>query len=608
MSVVKKIFLRIGAGLSAIRRYTAHVLTVIVIVLVVTSLFKSEDVPEVPDGGLLVLAPTGVLVENKTRPNPIDAIMDEIIGSGPVPQESVYELVTIIEQAKNDDRIAGIVLNLSRFGGGGLDKMTLLADALYDFRQSGKPIFAAANSMSQRQYMLASQADEVFINPLGGVLLEGFSVENAYFKDLLARIKVNINVFRVGDFKSAVEPYIESGMSPEARQNLELWLGEQWEQYLEVVQRGREISPLATSGKLDDFFAAMEAADMDMARYAVQMGLVDDLKHAHEVRSRLIEVAGYDEKNHTYRHVTHRNYWQTLPDSVTNPNHGTARNSNQVAIIFATGVIVDGMGGNNEMGGDRIARELRAARNNDKVKAVVLRVDSPGGSAFASEVIRQEILQLREAGKPVIASMSSVAASGGYWISAGADEIIAAPGTITGSIGVFGMVPTFDGALAEIGVNFDTASTTEMPVFSMTQPLSDDLGRMVQAGVESIYQDFLRLVADARDMSTDAVHEVAQGQVWSGARAYELGLVDSLGGLQTAIDRAAAHAELEDFAVLWPTRETTFFEELMANFGFGSAQMTMPEEIGMLSKPFLMFRQFNDPRGVYVRCMECDVK
>lgn len=612
MNILRKIFSGLGRALSAIRRYTAHVLTVIVLIFVISAMFSSEELPEVPDSGFLVLAPTGTLVEMKADVDPVDAVVNQLMGGSPGSQESVYDLIKIIEHAKNDDRITGMYLNLRRFGGGAMNNMQLLADAIADFRESGKPVYTAADYYSQSQYLLASQANEVWIHPLGGLTLDGFRSEQPYFKGLLDKLKVKVNIFRVGDYKSAVEPYLLSEMSPEARENMEGWMGERWQQYLATVTRHRNIDESMLAGESEGFFAALEAANYDMAQMAVDTGLAEAIKHRHEILERLIELAGGDAEKGEFNHVTHRNYWLTMPEAVRNANTGVAQQDNHVAIIMASGVIVDGQGGANEMGGDRLASELRKARFDNKVKAVVLRVDSPGGSAFASEVIRQELLQLRAAGKPVIASMSGVAASGGYWISAGADSIIAEPSTITGSIGVFGMIPTFDETLAEIGVNFDGVSTTNLPAISPMQPISEQAGRLIQSGVDAIYEDFLDLVASARNMERDAVHAVAQGQVWSGERALALGLVDELGGLQLAIERAAAAANLEQFAVRWPERELSTVQKILAQFGLETQSQAQTsfnaEQLRELLAPHAFIRQFNDPRAIYVRCLECEVK
>ncbi|CUS49146.1 MAG: signal peptide peptidase SppA [Idiomarinaceae bacterium HL-53] len=606
MKFLAAIFGKIGTILSNIRRYVAHVLTVIVIILIVSAILSPSEEVDVPEGAMLVLALKGTLVEYRQKEDPFEKAVEEALGNGAMPSESLYELITLLEHAATDENIAGLVLELSQFAGAGLNKTTELANAISAFKESGKPVYAMGNSYSQSQYLLAAQADHVYLNPLGMAMLEGFRSERPYYAELLEKLKVKVNVFRVGDYKSAVEPYLLSEMSDEARENLSGWLNENWQQYLATLTQTRTIDGSMMSGSFEDYMTVLEASDMDMAQVALQTGMVDELLHREEMRARIIEVAGQDEDHHSFRQIAHTTYWETLSEEVKNPNFNVTNSDEQVAIIFARGAIVDGMGSPAEIGGDRLASELRDARFDEKVKAVVLRVDSPGGSAFASEVIRQEILNLRAAGKPVVASMSSVAASGGYWISAGADVIMAAPTTITGSIGVFGLIPTIEETLAEVGINFDGVSTTDYPTFTMTSDVTPELGRVVQAGVDAIYDDFLDLVAEARGMTREAVHEVAQGQVWSGDRALQLGLVDTLGDLHDAVAKAAELAELESPKAKWPTFEPSFWDRLFADLGIGGSQVQLPEVVGEMKGAYFLFKQFNDPRGVYLRCLECE--
>ncbi|RUO36252.1 signal peptide peptidase SppA [Aliidiomarina sanyensis] len=609
MEILKKVFGRIGAVLSAIRRYTAHVLTVVVIVLVLSAIFSSTDKVEVPKGGLLVLAPTGVLVDEATSINPFDNLSDTLLFGTPPAQQPVHEIERVLAYAATDDRIAGVYLDLRNFGGGGVSKLIRVANAIEQFKASGKPVYAYADFFTQSPYLLASQATEVFVSPMGAVEFTGLESLRPYYKSLLEKLNINVHVFRVGDFKSAVEPYILDGMSDEARDNLAIWLNELWDEYLATVQRSRDLDPRIVSGTEADFIALLEEHNNDLSQVSVHAGLVDGLKHRHEMTQFLVDIAGRDEDTKGFRGIRHQDYLTTLPVAIQQRNTQTHGSSTQVAVIQATGVIVDGRGSPTEIGSDRMAEALRKARFDDNVKAVVLRVDSPGGSAMASEVIRQEILMLREAGKPVVTSMSTVAASGGYWIAAGSDYIIAEPTTITGSIGVFGMIPLVDGALADIGIHYDGVKTTELPFMTITKPLTASFERMLQSGVDQIYDDFLSLVAESRGMSVEEVHEVAQGKVWSGKRAFELGLVDALGGVENAIERAAELAEVEDYAVLWPERELSFRDQLLQNLFNSRANLRSDDEIKQLmqdaASSWSLFRQYNDPRGIYLRCQEC---
>ncbi|WP_194755897.1 signal peptide peptidase SppA [Aliidiomarina indica] len=610
MDLLKKVFGRIGIILSAIRRYTAHMLTIIVLVLVLTAIFSTSDKVKVPEGGLLVLAPTGVLVDEAASINPLDSLPDTLFFGSPPTQQPVHELERVLQHAATDDRIHGVYLDLRNFGGGGVSKLIRVADAIDAFKASGKPVYAYADFYMQGPYLLASQASELYLNPLGMVDATGLESLRPYYKGLLDKLNINVHVFRVGDFKSAVEPYMLEGMSDEARENLSLWLGELWQEYLNTVQRNRTLDARVASGTEQDFLNIFAESDQNLSRLAVNGGYVDGLKHRHEMTQYLIDIVGLDEDSNSFRSIRHKDYLSTLPAREQNRNLPTLTESTQVAVIQATGVIVDGRGSVHEIGGDRLAQELREARHNDKVKAVVLRIDSPGGSAFASEIIRQEILLLREAGKPVVASMSSVAASGGYWIAAGADKIIAEATTITGSIGVFGMLPIVDEALADIGINYDGVKTTELPFMTITKPLTPAFKSMMQSGVDKIYSEFLELVSDARSMTIEQVHAVAQGQVWSGAQAFELGLVDEIAGIDTAIVRAAEQAGLDNYAVLWPEQELSFRDQLLNQLfnSRGPSSTELETLVHEALSSWSLFSEFNDPQGIYLRCTECNTR
>lgn len=604
---IARVFSKVGKGLTAIRRYTAHVLTVIVLFSILGLLFSSEESIEVPEGALLYLNLNGSLHEFPQAQDPFNELFGETLGSAER-HEYLYQLIRLIEHAQQDTRIAGMVIDTHRFSGGDLNSLYLLGDAIAEFSASGKKVFSNADNYSRSSYILASQADEVYLNPLGSAMLDGFTFEQPYYGKALEKLKVKINVFRVGDYKSAVEPWIANGMSDEARANTEGWGNELWQQYLRYVNNKRDISPLLLSGNEDDFLTALEQANNSAATLAAQGGLVDGLMQRHEFRQYLIEQYGEDEEGYTYRYIAHNTYWDAMPAQIKNTQVGDY--DSLVAVIHAEGIIVDGEGGEGMIGGDSLAQEIRQAAHNDKVKAVVLRVNSPGGSAFASEVIRQELLQLQVKGIPVVASMGAVAASGGYWISTSTDYIFASPATITGSIGVFGLLPTVNESLDVLGIAYDSVRTTEVPYYSMYQEISPNTAQVIQAGVDSIYTDFLQIVSEGREMSVDAVHTIAQGQVWSGERALKLGLVDEFGELEHAIAYAAQAAGLEQYQVLWPKEPASFMDNLLAQFGL-DAKVAIPDQIkalDILLEPFQFFNEFNDPLYIYTRCQECIIK
>lgn len=621
MKFLRALLAKIWRVLNGVRIVLLNIIFFSILIIVIAVMSQGEDLPTVPEDGMLVLNLHGVLVEEETYVDPFDRFFQEALSNGvSIPEVHLYELLSALEKATEDERIGGIVLDLRYFLGGGLNKMLLVGDQLNAFRATGRPVIAIGDYYTQNQYFLASHADSIYLNPMGAVALDGFHYYQMYYKNLLENLKITPHIFQVGQYKSAVEPFMRDDMSDEAREANEAWLNEQWTLFLNGIQRNRNLDPQITSGQLDDYMALMESADHNQATLAIQANLVDALYSRQEMRDQLIELAGLDTDTNSYRYITLNDYQRVLQADV-NPMLEAMDPRPEVAVIVGRGVIMDGSRRAGEIGGDSLATQLRDARNDDDVKAVVLRIDSPGGSAFASEVIRQEVLELRKAGKPVIASMSSTAASGGYWIAAGADEIIATPSTITGSIGVFGMLMTFEDSLDYIGINTDGLSTTELPYLNLGKTLDAATEHMVQASVEQIYTEFLELVADARNMTPAAVHEIAQGRVWTGQAALDLGLVDALGEVDLAIARAANLAGLEqdEFKVAWPTQEVSPFEAFMAEF-LGNASAWIPQRevttpSGLAEQALLkvwddvkILNEFNARDGVYTRCLQCKVE
>lgn len=617
MKFLARILRPIWNFMNTVRRIILNIIFFLLVIIIGVALFSGDKEPTVPDGGLLVLNPFGILVEEASYLSPSDRFLAEALGNSPIPETSLHDFLAVIEHAANDDRVAGVVLDLRYFWGGGISKMEKVAEQLELVRAAGKPIIAHGNSFGQSQYFLASQADTIYLNPQGAVSVEGFHAYQTYFKGLFDKLHVKPYIFRVGDFKSAVEPYSRMDMSDEAKEANQEWIDGQWQLYLAGITRHREIAPELLSGQMDDYLRLFAAADNSQAQMALNAGLVDELAHAEAIRSALIEIGGADDNGNgnSYRHITWRDYKRVLDreNIVKKPDSRP-----EVRVVFAAGTILDGRQPRGTVGGESLSAELRRARLDDNVKAVVLRIDSPGGSAFASEQIRQEVLQLREAGKPVVASMSSVAASGGYWIAAGADEIYATPATITGSIGVFGMFLSLQETLAQVGVYTDGVSSTEFPYISIERDLNDAAQEAIQRGVDRIYDEFLSMVAEARNMTVAEVHEVAQGRVWTGSRALELGLVDALGELDDAVIAVAARAELEDYQVTFPTVELTGMEAVLAQIFDTSVKIApnlfkaktptlLEQKVLELRREVEALNEFNDPNYIYARCLECKV-
>lgn len=608
----------LGRGLDQSRRVFVNLLFLALVVGLLAAAFAGG--PKVEKGAALVVAPEGSIVEQLSARSPRDLVAG-LAGDGEK-QTLLRDVLDALAAAKDDARISAVYLNLDEMGGAGMTVLEDVAAALADFRTSGKKVVAAGDMLDMRRYYLAAHADEVLLNPDGIVLIEGFGRYRSYYRDAIDRLGVTWHVFRVGEYKSAVEPYLRNDMSPEAKEADLEWMGDIWRAYLARVAAARKTSPEELAAFVEQLPARLKAAGGDPAQMALDAKLVDRLAARDEVRKRMIEIAGEEKKSKSFKQVSMATYLEALGDD----RPSTKGKGDEVAVVVAKGEIVDGKAGPGRVGGDSTAALIRTARQDEKVKAIVLRVDSPGGSAFASEVIRRELQLAREAKKPVVVSMGSVAASGGYWISTSADEIWASPETITGSIGIFGMFPTVEKPLAKyLGVRVDGVGTTPWAGVRVDRELPPAAGEAIQTMIDRGYEEFLERVGKARKMTRDEVDRIARGRVWSGADAKELGLVDELGGLPQAIASAAKRADLgTKYRVRYVEKERSLKEKLMASlttragrvaaaFGYdlvpadeppagpGAALLrAVAEEADRLSA-------WNDPRGVYAHCL-CDVR
>ena len=614
MSGIVNVFKKLFGLINNIRKLILNVIFFLLLFIVIGVMVAEDEPIVVPDNSMLVLQLNGALVEEETWVDPTDRFINEAFGAGSnAPETLLSDVIESIERAATDDRISGIYLDLSGFAGGGMNKMKLVGDALLAFRETGKPVYSYADYYTQSQYYLAAHGDEVYLNPLGAMMFEGMGGYQLYFKELLEKLKISTHVFKVGAYKSAVEPYTRTDMSSEAKEaNAQLY-DALWQAYIATIEQLRDVDARLLSGKMEDFKAALSESQEDMALLAKNGGLVDDLLTREAFRTQLINITGLDDDETSWRKIYHQDY---LDAGLVNVEEDQADSDGTIAVVVARGMIVDGFQRQGIIGGDSTAALLRKARLDDDTRAVVLRIDSPGGSGFASEVIRQEVLELQAAGIPVIASMSSVAASGGYWIAASADEIWATPTTITGSIGVFGMFFTIEDALAHVGVYSDGYHTTEMPLMDITRPLTDEGKLIVQTSIEKFYRDFVTMVAESRNMTYEQVHEVAQGRVWTGAKALELGLVDALGDFDEAVAAAAAAAKIENYDVRTVTPDMSARELFLKDL-FGQAQVLLPDSATQRTidpiKQQLMgvwreaqvLSNFNDPQGVYLLCETC---
>ena len=613
-SALKRVTLKIFSGLNTFRKITINILFFIVLFLFIAAITSDEGEVIVPNNSALVLNISGDIVEQKRSIDPMDAFIAEALKEKQKnPEVLLSDILNVIEKAKNDSRIEMMVLNLQGVNRTGLSKLQDIAKALEKFKASGKKIIAVGDQYSQDQYYLASSADEVWLNPRGWLLLDGYGRYQLYFKSALEKLSISQHVFRVGTYKSAIEPYIRDDMSSAAKESNKLWLSDLWTQYKHDVAGNRKFAIDNFDENADVLVTKLEKANGNVAQYALENQWVDALKNRQDMKKSLIELVGKNVAGDSYNHISFANYLAATKPifPIINPN------TDKVAVIVAKGTILDGNQKAGTIGGDSTASLLRKARLNNKVKAVVLRVDSPGGSAYASEIIRQEIELIKQAGKPVVASMGTYAASGGYWISAPADKIIASPSTITGSIGIYGFFMTFENSLSRLGVHTDGVGTTDIAGFGVTRPLTDGMAKIFQLNINRGYQDFIGLVAENRNMTLEQVDNIAQGRVWSGLKAKELGLVDELGDLAMAIDAAAELAELKTFDTLLIEKEKSA-KDLFLQGLIGQATSFLPSsEIMNLSNTDKLFIQLkaelshlnllNDPQGVYSLCMACEI-
>jgi protease IV len=593
--------------LEGIRKVLHLALLLVIFGFILAALHTSA--PIVPRSAALIIAPQGELVEQLSG-DPVRRAFGEASG-GPAPETLLRDITEAIAAAKSDSRIKLIVLDLDEMDGAGLSKLQEIGAALRDFRSSGKRVIAAGDSFSQSQYYLASQAGEVYLDPMGDVSVTGFSYYRMYYKDAIDKLSVDLNVFRAGTFKSYTDQFSRSDMAPSEREETSVWLESLWSAYTQDVTRARSLPAGALKDYVSEQPASLQAVNGDMAKMAMQRGLVTALKSRRQVADDLKGLVGEDEDNHSFNSIGMSQYLI----SVRSKRVLKSKSDAKVGIVVASGEIFDGHQMPGAIGGDSTSNLLREARYDNAVKAVVLRVDSPGGSEFASEKILREVQALRKAGKPVVVSMSSYAASGGYYIAAAANQIFASPTTITGSIGVFSYIPTFERTLDKLGIKVDGIGTTPLAGdLRIDRALGPATKQILQASVDHAYSQFVKRVADGRKKTVEDVDKIAQGRVWAGLDAQRIGLVDHLGGLKDATDAAAKLAELgTDYDVDYIEPELSLRQELLMQIRSQAvrlAQLTglIPQrsEFERVLEPLLEqareISKLKDPRGLYSYC------
>ncbi|EGT2680160.1 signal peptide peptidase SppA [Escherichia coli] len=566
------------------------------------------DSKETASRGALLLDISGVIVDKPDSSQRFSKLSRQLLGasSDRLQENSLFDIVNTIRQAKDDRNITGIVMDLKNFAGGDQPSMQYIGKALKEFRDSGKPVYAVGENYSQGQYYLASFANKIWLSPQGVVDLHGFATNGLYYKSLLDKLKVSTHVFRVGTYKSAVEPFIRDDMSPAAREADSRWIGELWQNYLNTVAANRQIPAQQVFPGAQGLLEGLTKTGGDTAKYALENKLVDALASSAEIEKALTKEFGWSKADKNYRAISYYDYALKTP----------ADTGDSIGVVFANGAIMDGEETQGNVGGDTTAAQIRDARLDPKVKAIVLRVNSPGGSVTASEVIRAELAAARAAGKPVVVSMGGMAASGGYWISTPANYIVANPSTLTGSIGIFGVITTVENSLDSIGVHTDGVSTSPLADVSITRALPPEAQQMMQLSIENGYKRFITLVADARHSTPEQIDKIAQGHVWTGQDAKANGLVDSLGDFDDAVAKAAELAKAKQWHLEYYVDEPTFFDKVMDNMS-GSVRAMLPDAFqDMLPAPLASVAStvksesdklaaFNDPQNRYAFCLTC---
>ena len=608
-NIIRRFFQFIGHIATAIR-YLFRLIFVGLFIFIIVGMF-ADDIQPIPSKGALYLAPSGVLVDQKSSTDPFDQIL-----SSNQQQDSetlVRDIVDALDGARNDSRITHLLLETDYLAGGGISKLEEIGAALLRFRKSGKPIIAVGDNFNQQQYFLAAHADEILLNPLGSVTITGFAAYNSYFKDALDKLKININVFRVGQYKSAVEPFLERNMSPQVKRQTTELINSLWQFYSSQIEQLRGLPDGAVDDFANNLHLKLQAANGDSSTLAMQQGLVDQVATRTQMYDYLNEVLPGTKGK--FDSISMKAY---LNHSRLNPRSSSASKGHKIALVVAKGTILDGNTPEGSAGGDTLAGIFAELRDDSNVKAVVLRIDSGGGSAFASDIIRDAVSATQKKGIPVVVSMGSYAASGGYWIAANADRVLALSTTLTGSIGVFGIIPTVEKSLAALGVYSDGVGTTDIAgMMQLDRPMTNQSKMIFQAGVDNIYTRFLTLVADGRNLTPAAVHEIAQGRVWTGEKALELGLVDQLGDLNDAITVAAKMANLGDYEVDYRRQPLSIYEQLLMGMNTNISALlpdqgisgwlpkSLQQQAKIILKPLQVLDTLNDPRGIYLYCSTC---
>lgn len=597
-------------AINFIRKLILNVIFFFLLFMVIGIFLISKEAQKPMDyEGALLVDLKGVIVDQTATQNPLGEVGRELLGvsSSQLQENSLFEVVDTLRRATQDPKIKGMVLKLDEFAGADQPSLNYIGKALNEFKKTGKPIFAVSGYYSQPQYYLASYADKIYLTSQGAVGIYGFGFQNLYYKTLLENLKVSTHIFRVGTYKSAVEPLMRNDMSAESREASLRLVNSLWSTYLTQVAENRSITKEDVFPGAKEMIAQLRNADGDNATYALNRKLVDSVSSYAQFEADMTETFQWDKENQQFNNISIYDYADTLTSSLP------ANDEGNIAVVVVQGAIIDGESIPGSAGGTTIANQIRQARLDPNIKALVLRVNSPGGSVSASEQIRSEVAAFKQQKKHVVVSMGGLAASGGYWISTPANKIIASPSTLTGSIGIFGVINTFENSLESIGVYTDGVTTSPLAGLSVTNKLPEEFAELLQLDIESGYKTFIHLVAESRKKTPAQIDRIAQGRVWVGIDAKNVGLVDEFGDFDDAIDAAAKMAKIDQPVVDWMKPELSLSEQIIMSLS-SNAKALLPDPLqAYIPAPVLkevktqteFYRNMNDPLNRYAYCLSC---
>ena len=608
MSVKEKMS-KVGSFLDAsgvfLKRTAIFVVLLFISLSIIGGLFPSDDDP-IEEGAILNLNIKGALVEELSQSD-FERAFSQFSGESQT-ETLITDVIRVIRHAKDNEDISTLLISTDDFSGGSSTKLELIAKEITEFKTSGKKVIAySTQGYGTAQYYLAAFADEVHLHDYTTVFIDGYRRVRTYYKSFFDKFLIDANVFKVGEYKAFVEPYFRDDMSDEAKGNVIEWITVLWDGYIDQVSEARGISNESLKYFIDNPGLAAKESAGDFAKAAIEYGVIDQLSNRREFRDYLYSIAPGEEEDEI--NIVGMNAYM---NSVEMEPIFEESESN-VGVIIAKGSIVDGSAGPGSIAGDDFVKIIRKAYNDESVKALVLRVDSGGGSAYASEVIADELEKFKNSGRPIIASMGGVAASGGYYISTPADKILAERHTITGSIGVGGFLPTFERALEYIGINEDGVSTVDITT-SVAESLTEKDKALLQMGTDLVYDKFIAKVADNRGVTKEEIDQIARGKVWIGSKALEIGLVDEIAGIDRAIELAAELAEIDEelLGVKRINRDSdldSFFAGMMAKITSSIIKITgldflykKNELLDGIEESLHELSMMNDPNGIYMKC------